>query len=423
MSKLSKNSDLVDQVCQISRLCYERRLVGAAGGNVSARLPKGDRFIVTASGVSLRDVAPDNLLVIDADEKVLENPADLKPSKEIRFHLAVYAARPEANAVVHVHPASATTFAVAQSPIPLTTISAQLKLKQGPIVPDADPGSAELAAKVGDALASCPADTSVLLLARHGVVTFASSLTEAFNHAELAEDTATIALNADHLQVHPEHPLPRAGARVVDLTAPLNEQIQCYPGDPKYSKSWFVFEDSGFCVSKMELGAHSGTHVDAPRHFVTDGEDITALPLECFFGEAVAIDTPKGPDENITPDDFAGADIREGDIVLFRTGWEERASSPRFFEGEWPGFTVEAIDALAGAKVRAIGGDIASADGPTAIGAGGAAHRRAFAAKLPIFEALVNMDQVVGKRFFFIGLPLKMEGCEASPIRALALLR
>jgi kynurenine formamidase len=146
------------------------------------------------------------------------------------------------------------------------------------------------------------------------------------------------------------------------------------------------------------------------------------MPLEQFFGEAVAIDTPKGPGEYITPEDFAGEDIRPGDIVLFRTGWEARSGTTAFFEGDWPSFSPEAIDELITRKVKAIGGDIASADNPAGFQNGCPAHVKAMKAGLPIFEALNGLEQVAGKRFLFVGLPLKIEGGEASPIRAIAIL-
>ena len=211
--------------------------------------------------------------------------------------------------------------------------------------------------------------------------------------------------------------------QVIDLTAPINKNIQCYPTDPPFRKAWHTrFEDAGTWVSKLEMGAHAGTHVDAPLHFLERGSDIAGMPVDRFFGEAIAIDSPKSPGDNVLPQDLSGADIREGDIVLFHTGWEGRANSPRFFEGEWPGFTPETVDALIAKKVKAIGGDIASADSPKEIAGGAPAHKRAMAAGLPIFEALVNVHRVVGRRFCFLGLPLRIEGVEASPIRAIALL-
>jgi kynurenine formamidase len=90
--------------------------------------------------------------------------------------------------------------------------------------------------------------------------------------------------------------------------------------------------------------------------------------------------------------------IRSGDIVLLRTGWEERAGTPRFFQDEWPGFTAEAIEALALRGAKAVGGDICTADSPKGIRSGAPAHKAAARH----------------------GLPLRLSGCEAGPVRAVA---
>lgn len=211
--------------------------------------------------------------------------------------------------------------------------------------------------------------------------------------------------------------------RIVDLTMPLDENAHCFPDDPPYIMTRHTkMEIDDYNLSKLEMGAHSGSHVDAPLHFIENGLDITSLPLECFIGPAVAIDCPKEPGETVRPKDLDGADIREHDIVLFRTGWEERSCTPRFFDLNWPALSVEVVEALITKKVRATGGDIASADNCADIKAGPVAHRKALGAGIPIYEALINMKEVVGRRFTFIGLPLKLVGCEASPVRAIAIL-
>lgn len=211
--------------------------------------------------------------------------------------------------------------------------------------------------------------------------------------------------------------------KIVDLTAPLNEKVQCYPTDPPFKKTWHVeYDKDGLNVSRLEMGAHAGTHVDAPLHFLANGMNLTEMPADSFLGNAVAIDSPKSAGENIMPEDVAGSDIHTSDIVLFRTGWEKRAGSPAFFEGEWPGFDPATMDVLINKGVRAIGGDIASADSPGGIAQGAMAHKKAAQAQIPVFEALVNMDKVVGTRFFFIALPLKLDGGEASPVRAIAIV-
>jgi ribulose-5-phosphate 4-epimerase/fuculose-1-phosphate aldolase len=203
MSILSGHRDLANQLCQYSRLCYERRLVGAAGGNLSARLPDGKGFITTASGVSLRDVEEANLVVIDINGKTLESPDGLRASKEVGFHLAIYRQRPEAKVIIHVHPTCATVYSMMGRTIPLTTVSAKLKLKQGLIVAEADPGSLQLVRNVEAALRGSPRETSVLLMECHGLIAFHSSLADAFDIAELAEDTAKIALLAEQQAAAP----------------------------------------------------------------------------------------------------------------------------------------------------------------------------------------------------------------------------
>lgn len=210
---------------------------------------------------------------------------------------------------------------------------------------------------------------------------------------------------------------------ILDLSAPLNRHLQCYPTDPPFKLITVTeYLKEGVNLSKLEMGLHSGTHVDAPLHFTADGFDIESMPLESFFGEAIVLETIKKEKQNIIPEDFCIADIKQGDIVLFRTGWEERSGSSSFFEGEWPGFSPETIDQLIKMKVKGIGGDIASADSPGAIRQGCIAHKKAAQANIPIFEALVNLKPLVGKRFWFAGFPLKITKGEASPIRAVAIV-
>ena len=423
MGILNECGPIAEELVRYSRLCYERHLAGAAGGNLSVRAPGREAFIVTARGVALRDVARDNLVVIDRGGKVLEGPVDAKPSKESSFHLAVYEVRPEVAAVIHGHPPHATVFSLGKGLIPTVTISAQFKLKQGKVIAAAVPGSKELCELVAQSVKTSSPEATVFLMEGHGLLTIRPTLGEAFDDAELAEETAKIAYLA-------EPAAPRAfrfsidPRGLLDLTAPLNERIHCYPTDPRFAQHWHThFDQDRMFVSKLEMGAHAGTHVDAPLHFLGDSfPDVARMSLHLFMGEAIALERPKKPGENLSVRDLQGADIRAGDIVLFRTGWDKRTSSPAFFEGEWPGFEASLIEELIRRGVKATGGDVASADSPAAIAAGAPAHKAAGRAGMPFFEALVNLDQLAGRRFFFLGLPLKLEGVEASPIRAVAIV-
>jgi kynurenine formamidase len=211
--------------------------------------------------------------------------------------------------------------------------------------------------------------------------------------------------------------------KLVDLSPPLDMRTALYPGDPPFAREWHcTLERDGANVSRLALGAHTGSHVDAPLHFLANGADVTRMGLAPFFGPAVVIDAPKAPGEDVTRADLPLDALRPGEIVLFRTGWEERSGTPRFFADPWPGITLEAVEALLGLGVKAVGGDLPSADGPAALEAGAPAHRRLAEAGVPIFECLVGLGPLVGQRFLFAGFPLKISGGEASPIRAVALL-
>lgn len=181
----------LEDIMKYSRLAYARRLVSAAGGNVSARC--GENILITGSNVSLREVSADTLLFCDMDGNVLEGNGALRPSKETQFHLSVYASRPEVNAVLHTHPCYATAFSIIGDKLPLRTVSARLKLVDVPMIAEAQPGSRELAEIVRRTVGENPAAMAFLLRA-HGAITMGSSQEECFNLAELLEDTAKIAI-------------------------------------------------------------------------------------------------------------------------------------------------------------------------------------------------------------------------------------
>jgi kynurenine formamidase len=218
--------------------------------------------------------------------------------------------------------------------------------------------------------------------------------------------------------------------RIIDLSVPLDGQTSVFPGDsPPGIDRRLIAEEfrakpgpHANMVSYMAVSVHSGSHVDAPLHFLDKGLSVADLPLDAFYGEAICIDAPKSEGQSIDAADFKNADIHRGDIVLFRTGWEARAGTPAFFKGEWPGFTVDAVKELALRGAKAIGGDIPSADTPRGLTAGAASHREAAARGLPVFETLAGLKEVVGLRFLFAAFPLKLTGCEASPVRAVAIL-
>jgi L-fuculose-phosphate aldolase len=182
---------LKDDICRYSRLLYRRGLVGAAGGNVSARA--GRSIFVTAGGKSLRDTVSDDIIEVDEEGNSGGARGGLSPSKELFMHLNIYRVRSDVDSVIHVHPVYATSYAVRGISIPMATATARLKLRRIPVVDDAHPGSPELSELVRKKIMETGEDTNSLLLSGHGIITFCQGMEECFNTAELIEETAKIA--------------------------------------------------------------------------------------------------------------------------------------------------------------------------------------------------------------------------------------
>ena len=174
-----------------SKLSYDRGLVTAAGGNVSARC--GDYIIMTASGISLRSVDGTGIVICDMDGKVVFQNGGLRPSKEWAIHLAIYRLRPKVDSIIHVHPPYTISYTYHGKEIPMATGSAEMKLKRVPIVPYNWPGSTSLAQAVEAVVKDSSEDIHSIVLQRHGIVCYETGMENCFNTAELTEDTARIA--------------------------------------------------------------------------------------------------------------------------------------------------------------------------------------------------------------------------------------
>jgi len=184
---------LRDELAETCRKAFRRGLVGGAGGNISARVPGEDRALISATGISLGDIGPETIVLVDLQGKLLDGAPGMRPSKETGFHVCAYRLRAHVGAVVHLHPPHATAFAVRGMELPLVTDGAMLNLKHVPVVGHAPSGSPELHRIVEEGLRKYP-EAKAILLERHGMFTMGPNLTVAFNLADLVEDTAKIAI-------------------------------------------------------------------------------------------------------------------------------------------------------------------------------------------------------------------------------------
>ena len=180
-----------------SRFCallYERHLVTGVGGNVSARFGSG--FLVTPSGMSLRAVSPESVLLVKSGGRVW--PA-LKPSKEFAMHLEIFGNRPEVKVVCHVHDpyviASSNLVKPGSNSLPALTPGFAFFAYPLPLLPFFVPGTAELAEAVRRQFLNHK--LRALLLQNHGLITVGETLSEALNIAEEIHENAMVYLLTD----------------------------------------------------------------------------------------------------------------------------------------------------------------------------------------------------------------------------------
>lgn len=181
-------NELRSEIVRIGRLLAAKDFAPATSGNVSARLD-ATTFLITPTGVGKGEMKPEEILVVSADGKRRRGRG--KPTSEIDMHLAIYEIRPEAEAVVHAHPPTATGFACAGIPLdqPLASEFVQA-LGCAPLAAYATPGTRELS----ESLRKLAKKHDAILLANHGVVTFGASLANAFGKMDVVEHFARVAL-------------------------------------------------------------------------------------------------------------------------------------------------------------------------------------------------------------------------------------
>jgi kynurenine formamidase len=181
-------------------------------------------------------------------------------------------------------------------------------------------------------------------------------------------------------------------------------------------------------VNHLELGEHTGTHVDALSHMGREyrKRSIDTMPLTTFYTEGICLDlSDKGLRELIQTDDLQKAlttvdlEIRKGDTVLIYTDHYRRA----YGTSDWhngPGLTTEATRWLGELKISALGVEMSS---PGVRGlTNKEVHRICGELGFTHYENMINLDRLIGRgRFRFIGLPLKIRGGTGSPVRAVAI--
>ncbi len=201
----------------------------------------------------------------------------------------------------------------------------------------------------------------------------------------------------------------------IDVSVMLRTGMVNWPGDPpvRFSHALEIERGDLSTVSLLEMGAHTGTHMDAPAHFISGGIGIDNMPPDAAMGMARVI--PIHDRESIKTDELAQHAIRRGERVLFKTYNSDRCWDTDSFVEDFVYLSAAAARYLAERRVRLVGVDYLSVGGFRADGV--ETHQALLNAGIWIIEGL-NLKQVRPGRVQLICLPLKIAGGDGAPARA-----
>ena len=201
--------------------------------------------------------------------------------------------------------------------------------------------------------------------------------------------------------------------KLIDVSVPLNAALPNYPGNTPFSLEAIKRIASGGSsnVSTLHLSAHTGTHVDAPRHFFDDGPGTEALPLDMLIGRArvIEITSRKG----ITAEDLAASDLTEDVRVLIKTHNSRLWGLPAF-QPDYIGVTESGARHLVEHGVKVVGVDYLSVEEFKKPGA--PAHHVLLGGGTIVIEGL-NLRDVEPGVYDMYCLPLLVVGSDGAPAR------
>ena len=201
--------------------------------------------------------------------------------------------------------------------------------------------------------------------------------------------------------------------KLLDVSVPLASGMPSYPGNPEFELQPIkrIADGGSSNVSRLVMGTHSGTHVDAPKHFIDGGVGVDALPLDLLIGRARVIEI--GHRGGIGAEDLASAGLREDIRVLLKTP-NSRLWSTTTFHEDYAHVTEEGARYLVEQGVKVIGVDYLSVEQFKKPGA--PAHHALLSNGVIIIEGL-NLAEAEAGMYEMYCLPLPVAGGDGAPAR------
>jgi arylformamidase len=202
----------------------------------------------------------------------------------------------------------------------------------------------------------------------------------------------------------------------IDISVPIYSGMVHWPDNPavRVERIQDLSRGDAANVSRLELGAHTGTHMDAPRHFLADGAGLDEMPLDATIGTArvIRIAHPQA----ILPEELEVHSLRAGERVLFRTRNSERCCKNDQFVEDFVYISAAAAQFLVQRQVRTVGIDYLSVGGYAHDGV--ETHQILLGAGIWLIEGL-NLAAVKPGGYELICLPLRVVGADGAPARAI----
>jgi len=201
----------------------------------------------------------------------------------------------------------------------------------------------------------------------------------------------------------------------VDISIPIREGMVQWPRDPPVIIELIMDMERGDShnISQLSLGSHSGTHIDAPLHFLTNGAGIDEIPLDVITGKARIIEIRNA--ESINEDELALYNIKRGERILFKTHNSALMHSSSRFNENYVYLTEKAARYLADCRIGLIGIDYLSVGG--FLQGGSEVHRILLKAGIWILES-IDLSDVSPGVYELLCLPLRIVKGDGAPARA-----
>jgi len=204
-------------------------------------------------------------------------------------------------------------------------------------------------------------------------------------------------------------------SRIIDISVPVYTGMVHWPGDPdvKLTRKLDMAKGDVCNYTHLSFGAHTGTHMDAPLHFVADGSPMDQLPLDATVGRCRVVEIKAR--RQIKPQHLQPLRLRKGERVLFKTSNSRKSWKSEAFDEDFVSLSRDAAEFLADRGVRTVGVDYLSIGGWQSDGV--ETHQVMLGAGIWVIEGL-NLAAVDPGSYELICLPLKLIGAEGAPARA-----